>query len=433
MTQPVIGFAGLSHLGLVSGICAASKGFPLVGFDARPGLAHNLQRGELPISEPDLNRLLKENRDPITFTSDPQILNTCDVVYFALDIQTDEKNQSDVSGLQQLISEVVPHVKRGATLVVLSQVHPGFTRQLAQEMAETLSQRQISLYYQVETLIFGCAVERALRPERYIVGSLNPKQPLPARYEEFLKAHDCPILQMRYESAELAKISINMCLVASVGVANTMAEVCEQVGADWSEIVPALKLDRRIGPYSYLAPGLGLAGGNLERDLATVIALSKQHGTDAGIVSAWVANSRHRKEWTWRTLNTLVLSQNADAKIAVLGLAYKEDTHSTKNSPSLALLSHLKEHAVVVYDPVVSPSAAGLSFKSAASALEATQDADVVCIMTPWGEFKKLLPADLAKRMRGRCLIDPYKVLDGKATQAAGLRHVTLGVAPEES
>ena len=81
---------------------------------------------------------------------------------------------------------------------------------------------------------------------------------------------------MRYESAELAKISINMCLVASVTTANTLAELCEKIGADWSEIVPALKLDKRIGQYAYLAPGLGIAGGNLERDLATVCSFADE-------------------------------------------------------------------------------------------------------------------------------------------------------------
>src|SRR5207245_1505995 len=82
-----------------------------------------------------------------------------------------------------------------------------------------------------------------------------------------------PILPMRYESAELAKISINMFLVASISTTNTLAELCERIGADWSEIVPALKLDKRIGQHAYLAPGLGIAGGNLERDLTTVCRL----------------------------------------------------------------------------------------------------------------------------------------------------------------
>src|SRR5438552_816017 len=79
---------------------------------------------------------------------------------------------------------------------------------------------------------------------------------LPAAYRAYLESFFCPLLPMRYESAELAKISINCCLVASVTVANTLAELSERIGADWGEIVPALKLDARIGPHAYLAPGL---------------------------------------------------------------------------------------------------------------------------------------------------------------------------------
>src|SRR6202007_1428128 len=108
---------------------------------------------------------------------------------------------------------------------------------------------------------------------------------------DVVDAFGCPILPLRYESAELAKISINFCLVASIGVANTLAELCESIGADWAEIVPALRLDRRIGPHSYLSPGLGIAGGNLERDLRTVLDLAADRRADTGIVEAWIANS----------------------------------------------------------------------------------------------------------------------------------------------
>ena len=228
---------------------------------------------------------------------------------------------------------------------MLSQVPPGFTRRKQRE--------ERMLYYQVETLIFGRAVERALHPERYIVGCADPAQPLPAAFRVFLEAHGCPIWPMRYESAELAKISINMCLVASVTTANTLAELCEKIGADWSEIVPALKLDKRIGPHSYLAPGLGIAGGNLERDLATVCNFADEHGTDAGVVRAWIANSRHRRDWAIRVLQQELFPKTDDPVIAVLGLAYKQDTHSTKNSPSLALLEHLHEIGLRVH--VVAP------------------------------------------------------------------------------
>ncbi len=161
----------------------------------------------------------------------------------------------------------------------------------------------------------------------------------------------------------LAKISINFCLVASITVANTLAEVCERVGADWSDIAPALKLDKRIGQGAYLSPGLGIAGGNLERDLRTIVQIGEAKNTDVGVVKAWLANSAHRKDWSWQVLRDLVLPDHAlnassAAKIAVLGLAYKENTHSTKNSPSLALLEHLRGMSVKVHDPVVSAAVA---------------------------------------------------------------------------
>ena len=424
MSKPVIGFVGMTHLGINSAAAAAGQGAETVCFDTDATVIAQLKSGKLSIVEPGLPELLEQNNSRITYTAEAGDLKRCGVVYISADVPTDDQGQSDFSGILALIDTVAAGLGRDAILVILCQVPPGFTR--------SLSLPKERLYYQVETLIFGRAVERAMSPERFIVGCAEPQQPLPPVFAHFLESFGCPILPMRYESAELAKISINMCLVASVSVANTLAELCENIGADWSEVVPALKLDKRIGQYAYLAPGLGIAGGNLERDLATVLALSEQYGTDGGIVSAWVANSRYRKDWTWRTLNRLVLAQDPGARIAVLGLAYKEDTHSTKNSPSLSLLSYLQNYPVVVYDPVVSSSDAGILFKSASNAMEAVQDVDVVCIMTPWEEFKQLSSSDLAKRMRGRWLIDPYRVIDGKAARAAGLRHITLGIVPEK-
>ena len=134
---------------------------------------------------------------------------------------TDDAGRSDLSRIDTLLDHVLAHSSRPMpSLVVLSQVPPGFTR--ARQRAGRL------LYYQVETLVFGRAVERATQPERFIVGCADPAAPLPAALSRRSSAaFGCPILPMRYESAELAKISINCCLVASVSVANTLAELCE--------------------------------------------------------------------------------------------------------------------------------------------------------------------------------------------------------------
>src|SRR6266542_3364063 len=211
----------------------------------------------------------------------------------------------------------------------------------------------------------------------------DPQAPLPAALAALLGEFGCPVLPMRYESAELAKIAINMCLVASIATANTLAELCERIGADWGEIAPALRLDRRIGPHAYLAPGLGIAGGNLERDLHTVCRLADAHGTDAGVVRAWLANSEHRRDWALRQVHERVIPLAPTPTLAVLGLAYKEDTASTKNSPSLALLADLAPFVVRVYDPAVrARPECHPRLVSTASALEACTGAHALLIMT---------------------------------------------------
>jgi len=419
--KPTIGFAGMTHLGLVSGVSASEKGFRVVCFDPDPARIGQLAQARLPVSEPQLDDLVAKNASRLSFTALPADLASCDVIYVAPDVATDDQGASDLGTINALLEVVFDAARADAVIVVLSQVPPGFTR--GKQRPGRL------LYYQVETLIFGRAVERALYPERYILGCADPSQPLPAPFRTFLEAHGCPLLPMRYESAELAKISINMCLVASVSTANTLAELCEKIGADWSEIVPALKLDRRIGQYSYLAPGLGIAGGNLERDLATVCSFADRLGTDAGVVRAWIANSRHRRDWALRTLHREVLSKIDDPVIAVLGLAYKQDTHSTKNSPSLALLSHLHPFRVRLFDPVVPASAAAHPRATpCASELEACDGADVLVVMTPWGQFGKLDPAAIGGKLRRKLLLDPYAVLKAGACRATGLRYFTLGV-----
>ncbi|MBI2316361.1 MAG: GDP-mannose dehydrogenase, partial [Betaproteobacteria bacterium] len=209
------------------------------------------------------------------------------------------------------------------------------------------------------------------------------------------------------------------------------AELCESIGAAWSEIVPALKLDRRIGQYAYLAPGLGIAGGNLERDLATVIRFAAERGTDSGVVRAWIENSRHRRDWAAHTIRAALLDAKPGATVAVWGLAYKENTHSVKNSPSLATIAQLPGAKLKLHDPVVSAQAANhANAESAAEPLAAAQGADALMILTPWPQYRAIAPAAIARALRGRIVLDPYAVLDLKAALAAGLDVYTLGRPP---
>ncbi|MGE0651212.1 MAG: nucleotide sugar dehydrogenase [Alphaproteobacteria bacterium] len=422
MAIPVIGYAGMTHLGLNSAAAAAEKGHSVVCFDPDEGCVVALRNGDLLVVESGLAELFARNKERLKITSDASVLAGCDVVYVAPDVPTDDSGASDIAPVTVLTSKVSAAMRSDGVMVILSQVPPGFTRSL--RMAPE------RLFYQVETLIFGRAVERALHPERFIIGCADPSRPLPTPLAAFLDSFGCPVLPMRYESAELAKISINMFLVASVTTSNTLAEVCEKIGADWSEIAPALRLDRRIGAHAYLNPGLGIAGGNLERDLATVVRFGDALGTDVGLVRAFQANSRYRCHWALRRLHETVLSCVPKPRIAVLGLSYKEDTASTKNSPSLALIGSLRPFEIIVFDPVVRANPEWHPrLAQASSALSACEGADVLMVMTPWGEFRGLDVSAVAAALSGRVVIDPYGMLDGAACRAAGLMHHRLGAA----
>lgn len=423
----LIGFAGLSHLGIVSSICAASKGFDAIGYDARPDLCADLGAGRLPILEPGLPELLVACRDRLRFTSDPTSLSGCDIIYLSLDVPTDESNCSDDSDLRRLIHSVLPHAKPNAILVVLSQVRPGFTRKLSAEIQPSLTRGGLQLFYQVETLVLGRAVERALRPERYILGCADPGNRLPARLAELLGAFDCPVFQMGYESAELAKISINVLLAASLSATNTLAEICEAVGADWAEIVATLYLDKRIGPHAYLSPGLGIAGGNIERDLVTIKDLAAERGANDCVPAAFITHSQYRRDWVLRVLHRHVLTRQNQPTVAVWGLSYKPNTKSVKNSPTLVLLDSLRSVPVRLYDPQATLDQAYPQVVQVTCALEACQDAGVLVIMTGWEEFSSISSASVKEALVQPIVIDPAAAWSRRDLSADGFAYFTLG------
>lgn len=421
----MIGFVGLSHLGLTYSLATAAKGFDVVAYDPDAALAARCAAGEFLIEEPGFGELFGRHRARIRYTSAETTLAECDLVFYSLDVRTNERNESDSGPLTALIHATAPSLSAGTTAVILSQVSPGYTRQLRKELGE---RSPANFYYQVETLIFGRAVERAMQPERYIVGADDPARSLPAAFQSWHAAFGCPVLVMRLESAELAKIAINFFLVSTVATTNTLAEICEAIGADWNEIAPALRLDSRIGPHAYLKPGLGIAGGNLERDLVTAQSLAARHGTEAGLVKAWQRNSAHRRNWAIRQLQRALPRQENPPVLAVWGLAYKADTDATKNSPALELIRALPGHSIRAHDPAAKIDAPEFPHVTICSSpLAAAEGADALLVMTPWSAYASLPLRELRNLLRGRVVIDPYAVLDEAECRALGFDYHRLG------
>lgn len=424
----MIGFAGLSHLGIVSAMAAAAKGFPVMAFDSDEFLCSELESGRLPIYEPGLDELLQTNQSRIRFSSIATDLKRCNVVFISADVPTNEDGHSDLRGVNRLGRIVSKNCKPGATIVVMSQVPPGFTQSYFRNVRNRRSDERIQVFYVAETLVIGNAVERALCPERIIIGCARPKTNIPPSLLRFLKSFNCPILRMRFQSAELTKIAINTFLATSVSTTNTFAEICETIGADWNEISPALRLDRRIGQHAYVTPGLGLAGGNLERDLITLQTIAAQNGADNELIRGVFVNSRRRRDWVLRTLRREILQRYQNPILAVCGIAYKPETGSTKNAPSLRLFSMLPNVNIRAYDPLAKlPQGRYSNVKSEQSPLPCCDGAHALIVMTPWKEFAALEAKKLRAVMRGKTVIDPFGILDSGEFVEHGFRYFRLG------
>jgi UDPglucose 6-dehydrogenase len=427
------GVIGLSHLGIVYGTAWASFGQPVIAVDADREAVERLRSGDPIVREPGLPELLERSRPYLTYTDDFSQLSSCPLVIVARDVPTDDHNRSDIGAVARLIDLTIPHLRDGVTLVVMCQVPPGFNRSLGEKIRAARPDLRFQNLYWVETLVFGDAVRRAMEPERLIVGCLDPSAPLPEAFRQGLERFDCPILTMGYESAELTKTAINIYLIGSVTYANALADLCEAVGADWSEMTAALRLDRRIGQSAYIRPSLGVAGGNLERDLVTLRRLGTEHDLETPYLDALQAANDARFDWVHRKLQERLLVRGASGTVAIWGLTYKKDTRSTKNSPALRLLSEIDPRLTLkAWDPAVGldevrASGVDVPLTVTRSRDAALDDADCLLIMADWDQFAQADLDAIRTRMRRPLVIDTVAVLQHRRAELGGIEYVSMG------
>jgi UDPglucose 6-dehydrogenase len=407
-----VGFVGVSHLGQVYSAVTAAAGMDVLLFGDDPSYMVELSQRPT-ISEPGLDELWQATSNQRVCSTDISDCLACDLIFISHDIPTDEHSQSDSSVVGDLASRLFEALGAATIpIVILSQLAPGSTRRIA------AGRQYVS--YQVETLVFGQAVERAQYPERFIIGVGDESLKIDSRHNQWLGSFGAPVHVMSYESAELAKIAINLFLAASVSTTNSLAELARAIGADWDDIAPTLLADRRIGPHAYLTPGLGLAGGNIERDLATFTNLAAVHRVRSEVVESFFRSSQYHRDWVRRQLDGL--SPSDLIGVAVLGLAYKPNTASTKNSASLAILEQLSGTDVRLHDPVARLDEVPPRVAQVASWQEAVRGCTLLIVMTQWSEYACIEAEELRDLMNGKVIIDPHAALDHNAMRASGMR-----------
>lgn len=414
--NPKIGFVGMSHLGLNYAVATAKKNFKVICYDENKNTIDILNKKKIPIFEKDLEKNLRSHFCNLKFSNNLSELNSCDVIYISKDVDTKINGKSDLLNIKKLIKKTITFLNKKANLIILSQVPPGFCR--------LINWPKDQLYYQVETLIFGQALSRALNPERIIVGSNSKETIIKKSYLKILNSFKCSLIQMNYESAELAKISINMYLISTVTTTNVLSEVCEKIGGDWKDISESLKLDQRIGKHAYLNPGLGISGGNLERDLYTLNKLQVFNSLNHRFTLELKNKSIERKKW----ILNLLIKNFKFKRISILGLAYKVDTHSIKNSPAIYLMKKLTNCKIKVYDPVVKKvNFFSKNVEFCKNIKSTIKNSDILIIATPWPVFKKISLSFLEKNLKQKVIIDPFNLYNEYQLSKKNINHISMG------
>jgi UDPglucose 6-dehydrogenase len=420
---PIVGFFGLTHLGTVTSTVLSSLGVKTVCYDKNKSLVEDLREGKTPILEPNLENLIQVSSQNQHFTYDIKDLHECSLIYISIDIPTESNGASDLQPIRDAVEQIVHHFTK-VPIVILSQVTPGFTRGIDEKIDNPV-------YYQVETLIFGQAVNRSLQQARIIVGKRDESDVLPQPYHKILEIYECPILISNYETAELTKVAINSFLAVDVTLTNTLAELCEHLDADWNDVVQALILDKRIGKYRYLKPGLGISGGNIERDLQTLVGLGKFNSVNTVLLEAIIESNLHHRKWVQRKIQELQIEDLSDKIVGILGLSYKKDTNSTKNSVALEIASALPTLTrLLLHDPVVRATdfELGHDFEFMRNSKALIESSDIIIICTPWDQYSRELnnPSTL-KLFVGKILIDPFNVLNEANSDDFDIKYFSRG------
>lgn len=401
MTTVTVGFAGMSHLGSCSSVAASIYGNNVIAFDTDEELISERLKGKFDNAEPGIEEYLQKLPDNFQLTNNVTDLKKCDLVVISIDSPVDGDGNVDTRPVEMYFDLVKQTIDSTTPIIILSQVRPGFTRKISKSRFET--------YYQMETLIFGQGLERALKPERYVVGLIDETKPLNAKYEEFLKQGNCPVMLMNFESAELTKLSANFLLASTITATNTLAALSSKLGANWRQITASLRLDKRIGPYAYLNAGLGIGGSNIIRDLIGIRELARVNGTDASIVDAMLKNSDYSKNWLMRQLSEVIPLVNSP-KIGILGLSYKQNTDSTIGSSGVKTASSVSEiFPTYVYDPVVKENMISIPDANwVESAQCVVSSVNILVISTQWKEFASKELGQILLNSKVKFLIDPF-------------------------
>jgi nucleotide sugar dehydrogenase len=443
MSNPKVAVIGTGYVGSVTASCLALLGHQVCGFDSDARRADQLAAGQLPFYEPGLAELLRETlaAGNLRFTDDPrQALEGVDVVFLCVGTPTGAGGNPDLAQLASAAWTLAPYLRDGTVVVNKSTVPVGSADWVRTLLEEALPRNTAPAFHVVsnpEFLREGSAIEDFLYPDRIVLGGDGDGVDrvaalyVPIVTQAFPRARAGVVPQLittGLASAEMIKYAANAFLATKISFANEIANLCELVGADARQVLPAIGADRRIGA-AFLSPGVGWGGSCFGKDVTALIATGHDYGYSPDLLRASIEVNKLQRAVVIRKLQR-ELKILKGRRVALLGLSFKPGTDDLRDAPALDVAYRLIAAGAVVsaYDPVVKQLPPDLAaVRIASDPYDAAHRANAVVLVTEWPEFSDLEPARLVGVMSGDLLLDGRNVLPDAEFRAAGLRVLGVG------
>ena len=430
-----IAMIGTGYVGLVSGTCLADFGHQVACVDKDKAKIDGLLAGRMPIWEPGLEALVKDNvsRGRLSFTADlAEAIEGAEAVFIAVGTPSRRGDgHADLSYVFAAVEELAGMLDRPIVVVTKSTVPVGTGDRIAELLQEKGAPAGCSVASNPEFLREGAAIADFKHPDRILVGAEDERgREVLAEIYRPLFLNKAPLLFTSRRTAELTKYAANAFLAMKISFINEMADLCEAVGADVQELARGIGLDNRIGP-KFLHAGPGYGGSCFPKDTLAMLHTARDAGVEQRIISTVVDVNDRRKAAMADRVRDAIGGSLAGKRIGILGLTFKPNTDDMRDAPSIPLIEGLVAGgaSVAAYDPVGREQAEPLlpAIDYAASAEAVAEGVDALVIVTEWDEFRALDLTALAARMRGNLLVDLRNIYDRIDARAAGLDYLGIG------
>jgi UDPglucose 6-dehydrogenase len=386
-----------------------------------------LERGEVPIYEPGLEKLIDDNRARLSFTTSyDELLAACQVLLIAVDTPPSHSGDADLSRVRHAVGEIA--ARGGRRLLIMKSTVPVGTGEKVMADLEALGATSMTYVSNPEFLREGAAIQDFLEPDRIVIGATCREDA--DAVEALYRGIDTDVLHTAVPTAEMVKYASNAFLATKISFINEIANVCEHLGADVRTVAHGMGLDHRIGPH-FLQAGIGYGGSCFPKDVQALKQLAGNSGYHFQLLNAVIEVNALQKRRVVGKLKQR-LGGLRGATVALLGLTFKPHTDDLREAASIVLASRLHHEGALVRacDPMIDAGAhplfAGVTIVD--EPLAALEGADAAVLVTEWPEFIRLDWAAAAAVMRRPLLIDGRNCIDPKVVAAAGMEYEGIGV-----